>query len=211
MNNSDNPIVSKRKLVRNLIVSVVVGTLILLVAVLPAEFGIDPLGAGKALGFSKLYVQQETEMSVDPGQLQVGQSATVAHRKIILSNIGSSTNVSRPIAASLPVAQEKFAVRQDVINVLVPASKGIEYKIWAKQLGHFKYEWSTDQGELFLDFHGEPKVSEGFYDSYTVCYSNNMGGTFLVPFTGKHGWYFKNNSAKDITVTIKLDGEYELM
>ncbi|MCL3781539.1 hypothetical protein EMN47_14200 [Prolixibacteraceae bacterium JC049] len=208
MNNIDQPVVKKSVIIRNLLISVVVGAVVLLVAVLPAEYNIDPLGAGKALGFSQLYVKEQPQQPVEETQ---PVAEPVKHKKIKITDVGSPAEVARPKAASLPVAKDQLPERADELTVVVPANKGIEYKFWAKQLGFLKYEWSTNKGELFLDFHGEPKNAGKFWESYAVCYSNNMGGSFLVPFTGKHGWYFRNNSNEDITVTIKLKGQYQLM
>ena len=204
MTNTDNPKVNKYIIIRNLILSFIIGGFILIIAVLPAEYGIDPIGAGKVLGFEKLYIKEQPQKAQPVKQIK--------RRLVKLSHIGSPESVTRPDNATLPTAKDKLPQRTDEIKVVVPANRGIEYKFWAKQLGHLKYSWHTQNNEtLFLDFHGEPKDSKAFYESYAVCYSNNMGGTFLVPFTGKHGWYFKNNTDKDITVLIKIKGEYKLM
>lgn len=207
MQNTNQPLVGKKVIIRNLLISVVIGAIILLVAVLPAEYNIDPTGAGKALGFSQLYVPEKPAEKL----VEVKPEPKIEHKKIVLEDVGSPAEIARPKAANLPKTKDMLPVRSDEVKVVVPAHKGIEYKFWAKQLGSLKYEWSTDNGELFLDFHGEPKNSKGFWESYAVCYSNNMGGMFLVPFTGKHGWYFRNNSDKDITVTIKLKGQYKIV
>ena len=37
-----------------------------------------------------------------------------------------------------------------------------------------------------------------------------MIGTFLAPFEGRHGWYFKNNTNKDIVVSLRVKGQYLL-
>jgi hypothetical protein len=37
-----------------------------------------------------------------------------------------------------------------------------------------------------------------------------MAGTFLAPFEGKHGWFFRNNGDQDVTVTLRLKGQYSL-
>lgn len=199
-----NTTVEKKTIVKSLILSILIGGFIVVAAVLPAEYGVDPLGLGKAIGFSKLYVNKSAT------ELQTVAATAVNHKKITINNVGSPSNVERPKNALLPEMKEKQAVRSDEISVVVPAQQGIEYKFQAKQLGKVEYEWSTEQGELYIDFHGEPKNAKGFYESYTVCYSNNMGGMLLVPFTGKHGWYFRNNSDKDITVKIKLHGQYKI-
>lgn len=49
-----------------------------------------------------------------------------------------------------------------------------------------------------------------YFESYTIAYSNNMVGTFLSPYEGKHGWFFRNNGSTDIIVTLRLKGQYIL-
>ena len=44
----------KKELVRGTLIAAVVAGIVLTVAVLPAEYGIDPTGAGKALGLTVL-------------------------------------------------------------------------------------------------------------------------------------------------------------
>jgi len=81
--------------------------------------------------------------------------------------------------------------------------------------GKMKYEWTTANGEiLYFDFHGEvnqqEKVDEVYFESFTIANSNNMVGTFLAPYEGKHGWFFRNNGNEDITVNFRLKGQYNL-
>jgi hypothetical protein len=37
-----------------------------------------------------------------------------------------------------------------------------------------------------------------------------MVGTFLAPYEGKHGWFFRNTSNEDVTVNLRLKGQYTL-
>lgn len=113
---------------------------------------------------------------------------------------------------SAPIKQ--YERRKDSIHITVPRGKGIEYKIEVLKYGQLKYAWKTDQGILFLDLHGDVKSADtksAYYESYSVANSNNMAGSFLAPFEGRHGWYFKNRSDVDIEVTLILTGEYQLI
>ena len=48
------PLASAAKIAMATVVALIVGSVILVTAVLPAEYGIDPLGTGKALGLTEL-------------------------------------------------------------------------------------------------------------------------------------------------------------
>ncbi|EEI93594.1 hypothetical protein HMPREF0765_0746 [Sphingobacterium spiritivorum ATCC 33300] len=193
-------ILDKKSIVKQVLIALVVGTILLVSAVLPAEYGIDPLGIGKATGFSKLYV----------GEANTETLASVPHKILQLENVGSGAEVPKPAAADNPAPATQLAERTDEVNVVIPAGKGLEYKVDMMKHGNLRYEWITDKGELYFDFHGEVKNNNNYFESYTIAYSNNMVGSLLAPFEGPQGWYFKNNSNEDITVKIRMKGQYLL-
>lgn len=210
MTEMKHPILETKKIIKATVVALLIGTIILVTAVLPAEYDIDPTGLGKAMGFSKLYQNADTEQIIE--QEVVSQKA---HRLLKLEDGGSKPEVVKPIEANNPPPEKQLEEREDNIQVEIPAGKGIEYKINMLKYGQVKYEWLTDKGSVFFDFHGEVKQlnpsNNVYYESYTVAYSNNMIGNFLAPFEGKHGWYFKNNGESTITINIRLKGQYELI
>lgn len=198
---------SKGQLLKSLLIALVIGVIVLLTAVLPAEYGMDPLGTGKLFGFSKLYQGNE--------QIENNEtSSSLNFKKIKMEKLGSDISVPKPSEADNPSPESQYPEREDSIEVIVPAEKGIEYKFKSLKYGSIKYEWTTDKGIVYIDFHGEVKQENPpenvFYESYTLAYSNNMAGTLTAPFEGKHGWYFRNETKEDIVVTIRLNGQYEL-
>ena len=201
MKTNNQLVVSKKQLLKSITLAFLIGVLVFIIAVLPAEYGKDPLGTGKLLGFDKLYTKEPNNQ--------------LNFKKIEFKDVGSSSKIIKPSEANNPTPEKQFDITQDSITVKIPAKKGIEYKVKMLKYGSTKYEWHSQNKEIvFLDFHGEVEEKnppkEVFYESYTVAYSNNMGGTFTAPFKGKHGWYFKNLSNKEVTITIKLKGQYQL-
>lgn len=204
----EQQILNKKQLLKATLVAIVLGALVLFTAVLPAEYGIDPTGVGKTLGFSKLYIENDDDTSET-------LTITDENRPVIrLEKAGSGPDVAVPSEAFLPAPDTQYSERTDEVTVSVPAGKGIEYKINVLKYGKVKYEWLTNSGVLYFDFHGEVKQKikpeQVYFESYTIAYSNNMVGTFLAPFEGKHGWYFRNSSDKDINVNLRLKGQYVL-
>ncbi len=204
------PLLEKNKIIKATLISLIVGALLLVIAVLPAEYGMDPTGVGKLIGFSKLYVPEES------GTNSLGVMATNSTTPLIkLEKAGSGPNVERPAEADNPPPTTQLKSREDETKVVVPAGKGIEFKIDMLKYGKMKYEWTTANGEvLYFDFHGEvkqeKKVKEVYFESYTISSSNNMVGTLLAPYDGKHGWFFRNTGNEDVTVTLRLKGQYSL-
>ncbi len=197
----------KKSILKAVLFAVLLALVVLLVAVLPAEYGIDPLKTGKIFGFSKLHAAADTTS-------ELGTTTQKVFPLIKMEKAGSGAEVKRPIEADNPPPAKQYAIREDSIEVIVPAGKGIEYKIYMLKYGSMKYEWTTKKGTLYFDFHGEVKEvkpsKDVYFESYTIAYSNNMVGTFYAPFEGKHGWFFRNKEATDIVVTLKLKGQYSL-
>jgi len=206
----NHPVLEKSKIIKATIIALIVGALLLVVGVLPAEYGIDPTGAGKVLGFSKLYVPEVNETN---GLNTIASTSSLPLIK--LEKAGSGPNVTRPVEADYPAPEKQLSSREDETEVVVPAGEGIEFKINMLKYGKMKYEWTTTNGEiLYFDFHGEVKqeqeVTEVYFESYTIANSNNMVGTFLAPYEGRHGWFFRNTGNEDVVVNLRLKGQYAL-
>jgi len=102
--------------------------------------------------------------------------------------------------------------QKDVVTVLVPAGKGVEYKFQLTQYQKMTYQWQTDGASLYLDLHGEPAGdTTGYYESYTIATAKEMSGQFTAPFNGIHGWYWKNKTDKDIHITLTTEGSYSVV
>lgn len=207
MTTHTQPKLSKGQLLKSLLIALAIGAIVLVTAVLPAEYGIDPIGTGELFGFSKLHQDNQPTEAAET-------NSSLNFKKIKMEKLGSAASVPKPSEANNPPPKVQYPLRNDTIKVIVPAEKGIEYKFKSLKYGSTKYEWSIDKGIVYIDFHGEVKQANPpknvFYESYTLAYSNNMAGTFTAPFEGKHGWYFRNETNEDIVVTLRLDGQYEL-
>lgn len=201
-------ILDKKQLIKAIVLSAVIGALVLVVAVMPAEYGIDPTGAGKVLGFDKLYIPDQENETVEVSTNRSGLPL------VRIEKVGSGQNVPVPEEVELPAPSQNLPFRTDEISITVPAKKGIEYKFDMLKHGKVKYDWVTNNGLVYIDFHGEVKQKvkpkQTYYESYTIGYANNMAGSLLAPFEGPHGWYFRNDSNEPIEITIRLEGEYAL-
>ncbi len=99
---------------------------------------------------------------------------------------------------------------QDTIKVTIPANGDKEYKVMAAKGARFEYTWATNTGDLFFDFHGEPKGdTTGYFKSFKKGTNAQYNGTLTTLFEGTHGWYWSNSSAHPIIVTLKIAGQYQ--
>jgi len=111
-----------------------------------------------------------------------------------------------------PTNIASLGYKDDEKSFVIPPNKGIEYKFKIQKHGSLTYHWVTDGTPLYFDFHGEPKGdTTGYFESYTIATSLDMKGSMIAPFDGQHGWYWKNNSDHEVTVTLKTQGEYEVI
>lgn len=99
-----------------------------------------------------------------------------------------------------------------VIEVIVPAGQGVEYKFNLQKSDKMTYEWLTDGPSLYFDLHGEPQGdTTGYFESYAIATLSGMKGSFTAPFAGSHGWYWKNKSDQPIAVQLMVKGQYEVI
>jgi len=113
------------------------------------------------------------------------------------------------VAGSSAMPQQ--ASSNDSITVIVPARGDIEYKIIVAKDAVLQYAWRTDGDELFYDFHGEPKGdTTGYFKSYEKDTKSSSNGSLSAPFTGTHGWYWKNNTQSPVRVLLEIKGSYQL-
>jgi hypothetical protein len=106
--------------------------------------------------------------------------------------------------------------RTDTIDVPVATGKGLEYKLAMKQgetlVYNVSYGTLADAKQMIVEFHGHtPQVNGvGELMFYSKTGGTPQSGAFTAPWDGIHGWYLKNESARDVVVRLELAGFYEL-
>jgi hypothetical protein len=139
------------------------------------------------------------EYNIDP--TGVGQ-------KLGLTKIAQAAQTEATAIPAKSSGSEAF----QTIEITVPAGRGLEYKFAMAQYAKMTFEWSTDGEPLYYDLHGEPEGdTTGYFESYTIATNSEVKGSFTAPFTGSHGWYWKNKSDKPIAVQLMVKGEYDVI
>ncbi|MDC9724778.1 MAG: HupE/UreJ family protein [Gammaproteobacteria bacterium] len=99
---------------------------------------------------------------------------------------------------------------KDSISITIPALDYTEYKLYLEKDAALEYAWVTDGEALFFDFHGEPEGdTSGYFESYKEHTDSQASGTLTTPFAGTHGWYWKNDSQRPVTITLNIKGVYQ--
>lgn len=172
---------SRRRILIATAIALFVAHAVLVVAVLPAEYGIDHLGTGNALGLTALSETQE-EPAAAPSTLEAVRP-------------GVNT------AQALPLAQDTFTVE-------LRPFEGVEYKYRVEKGGSLVYAW-TATSEVGFDFHGEPDGAPAKYsESYGKGTGRSASGVFMAPTPGVHGWFWENKGSGRVTITLTTSGFY---
>jgi hypothetical protein len=160
-------------------IALLTALVILFVVVLPAEYAVDVTGLGRLLG---LQTMGEAKMVAD-------------------AQISGAVMQSHDRKARSAKVEVKFAGKEE-----------LEYKAVLAQGEPLLYSWTVQGGPVYFEFHGDPtegKWPKGYYRSYEIKESSTAEqGSFVAPFAGNHGWYFKNLSEEPATVTLEVSGYY---
>jgi hypothetical protein len=198
---------STGRIVTASIVALLIAAVVLVVAVLPAEYGIDPLGTGKALGLLQL-AQASAAPAGGPDDALYSIAPVVETSPTANSATVRNSFLSQP---------NRYKTDSRVIKL--PPGSGTEIKYNMKRGAGLIYSWTATAPVLF-EFHGEPdKKPEGkggtdYYESYELDDKKGVDqshGTFLAPSTGIHGWFWENRTDKDVTVTLVSSGFYDFI
>lgn len=170
---------SGRTLATATVIAIVAAAVVLVVAVLPAEYGVDPLGTGRALGLLNLFHAEEE-----------APPAAIA-----------------PSGAG-PVYLWPSDYRVDTREFRLSAYQTIEFKYQLAKGATMIYEWKANV-PLEFDFHTEPegKPSDAS-DSFEKGRAAESRGGYTAPYAGIHGWYWENVTKQDAVITLKSAGFY---
>jgi len=98
-----NELPSKRQLLRSTFIALIVAILLLITAILPAEYGIDPMGVGRTLGLTqmgKIKIQLADEAAQEKPKVAEESAAEVA----IGLNVVKTESIAEPSSDIEPTA-----------------------------------------------------------------------------------------------------------
>jgi len=191
---------STKQLITSTFIAAIAAGIILVTSILPAEYGIDPTGVGRALGL--------VEMAEIKSSLAKEQQAEL-QQSVVISN---STTEDKEIAESLAIAQppitKPFNVQADTKVFVLKPGQATEIKLAMKKGQKVEFQWLTKGGNLNFDTHGDSKDTS--YHSYNK--GRNVGsdkGVLEAAFDGSHGWFWRNRSKNNVEVTLTTQGQYQ--
>jgi len=177
---------STKSLLKATVLAMTGAAIILVTTILPAEYGIDPTGIGKAMGLTVLNQPHASEVEPTP---------------VIPQPDSLSGN---------PLWKASTEPRTHTMTLTLLPGKGAEIKSPMSVGDNFIFSWKTDGGLVYFDMHGEPpNALKDEFTSYWIGKNQKQAsGNFIAPFEGTHGWYWQNTGATPVTITLKIDGFY---
>lgn len=135
---------------------------------------------------------------------------------IVAVNIYASAQTPTAVAFQTTAhTPHSKAYKVDSRDIVLAPGKGIELMYHIEKGATMVYSWKAD-GVVIFEFHGEPDVlpanaPKGYYESHEKddAGKNQSHGTFLSPSTGIHGWYWKNGTAREVTIHLTTAGFYD--
>ncbi|MCW0235841.1 MAG: transmembrane anchor protein [Ferrovibrio sp.] len=206
MYNSDLPtraeLPSTAQLIRSTVIAILAAAAILVTIVLPAEYAIDPTGIGRVLGLAEMgEIKQQLAKEAEEDRRR-DQELLLDRR----SGIGSAIValfVGTAHAQAAPVV-----ARSDEMSVTLKPGQGTEIKLAMKQGATVSYSWSAT-GDVNYDLHGDGSGKETSYKKGRGVAKDE--GSFTAAFDGNHGWFWRNRTRTDVTVTVRANGQYAAM
>jgi hypothetical protein len=173
-------------------IAVAVGTallgagLILVMFVLPSEYGVDPLGTGAKFGLLELGITGQKIQEFATASGERGAQAAV-------------------------IVPQDGQFKEETVEFKIPPRDGMEYKYRLEKGEALLYSWKAT-GRVNYEFHAEPDgAPRGYAESYEKVQARaEASGTLTAPFPGIHGWYWENTGDQVVTVTLKTAGFYNM-
>ena len=176
---------STGRLLRSTAIAIAAAAALLVTVVLPAEYAVDPTGAGRLLGLTQM------------GKVKVAL-AREAEQEVAAQG-------SEVAPATAPVVPASVAKSEELTLTLAP-DQAAEIKAEMRKGATVTYVWSTDGPKLNFDTHGDGAGIS--YHGYGKGSEVRSEGVLTAAFDGSHGWFWRNRSGKPVTVTLRVNGDF---
>ena len=223
-------------LLRSTLIAAGAALVLLVTVVLPSEYNVDPLGIGSLLGLTEMgeiKTQLHAEAAADaatqangpvnpPSPEISGRLAAIedqlAEITAILAALPAKTAPS-PVAAppppaaansSPPVATAPAPAKpawRDEMDLVLSPGQGVELKLVMDEGGVAEFEWTANGSVLNYDTHGDGSGRKISYEKGRKV--PGQTDKLTAAFTGNHGWFFRNRTRKDVTLTLRVRGDYK--
>ncbi|WP_293008850.1 transmembrane anchor protein [Nitrosomonas sp.] len=192
---SNQEVPSTGKLIKSTIFAIIISGILLVTVVMPAEYGIDPTGIGKATGLKRM------------GEIKVSLAKEAAADRV--KDMAANTQaeaVKEEVIVTVPEPAQSTLNHE--MQVTLAPDEGTEIKVTMTKGSKVQYLWETDGENANFDMHGDSKKLKINYHSYSKGSKQRSEGVLEAAFEGDHGWFWRNRTSEPMTITLKTNGEY---
>jgi hypothetical protein len=190
---------STPSLIGSTLTAIVVAGILLVTIILPAEYGIDPTGAGDYLGL--------TQMGEIKMMLAKEAEADELRQKTMSDALIKKSDEHIIAATELNDVKTKQAVyREDKHVITLEPGKAAELKLKMSKGNQAKFSWQSNGNGVKHDTHGHNGEDTITYDKGRKV--TEKSGVIRAAFDGEHGWYWRNVSWDKVQITLETSGYY---
>lgn len=113
---------------------------------------------------------------------------------------------AQTVAAAAPSTADAAAGRSDKLNFVLAPGQGLEVKMAMKAGARTSFDWTANGAVVNFDAHGDGNGRSVSYKKGNGAPSDT--GELVAAFDGYHGWYWRNRTEKDVTMTLRTQGDY---
>lgn len=214
MYNSETPLRAElptsKQLTRSTMIAAVCAVALLATVVMPAEYGIDPTGAGRLLGLTEMGETKTRlikEALADAAPASDAGAATAAAMPPAVSSAPNTKPAPLNEAAAATPEKTVAAVKwRDEMTITLSPGEGSEVKMRMKEGERAVFAWSVQGGVVNFDAHGDG-------DGNSISYKKGRSvpadtGDLVAAFTGNHGWFWRNRGEDKVTLVLRTSGDY---
>lgn len=173
---------SKGAIIKATLVALAVALVLLFTAVLPAEYGIDPLRTGALLRLT----------GISQTDTNAGGRATPANAGIYTLQPGT--------------------YKVDSEDIGLQPGDGFEIKYHMQKGATMVFAWKADGPVQFeFHGEPDQKPKPDYFESYLLDKKgrDSFYGSFTAPTTGVHGWFWQNKGTKEIRMHLSASGFFD--
>ncbi len=162
---------------------------LLVTVVLPAEYGLDPTGIGRALGLDR---------APAPGETGADDAAGGAVAVTGLPGAGAGVRLKSPAP-----------YRSDEMSITLDAGEGAEIKAQMKRRRADGLLMDVERRRRRRGHARRGGRQERRRPELLDGRIRGIGhGAFEAPMAGNHGWFWQNLNDEPVTITVKTSGFY---
>lgn len=193
---------SRNKLLLATLGSLIVALILLLLVVLPAGYGVDPTGFGRATGLTAL--AQPPARTIVLSDVIGGNQGL---REVTVPEVGDPTPLPNPAVFQ----DQTEPARSQTLSIVIPPDGETEVKLVLQEGKVAQFSWAVDRSTVYVDMHGhDASFGPEFFVRYKEEDEGAVGhGSLTAPFSGEHGWFWLNYNQFPVTITLTVSGFYD--